>query len=159
MELQKLEVVHLAKSSADKLYRLCTRDAPQLPKYVPEVVLNVEVIGEGPGGEIILGTVFVWTFIPVGGSAIVSKVQVTAVDNKKRSITWTVLEGDIAKDFKSFNFDLDITPKPGATDGTSMVKWSVEYEKANEDVPDPVGTVTACGLLTTILDLRLQKQA
>ncbi|MCL7023466.1 hypothetical protein MKW94_022923 [Papaver nudicaule] len=101
----------------------------------------------------------VYGICTVGGSAIVSKVNVTAVHNKNRSITWTVLEGDIAKDFKSFNFSLDITPRHGATDGTSMVKWSVEYEKANGDVPDPVGIITACGLLTTIMDLRLQKQA
>ncbi|KAI3963018.1 hypothetical protein MKW98_028958 [Papaver atlanticum] len=134
-----------------------TRDAPQLSKYLPEVIQSVEVIGEG---EIRLGTGFVWKcIIPECGSAIVTKHKITAVDNKNRSITYTVFEGDVMNDFTSFNVNLDITPKFGANDGTSLVKWSIEYEKANEDVADPVGILKGCEIATTGMNIHLLKQA
>ncbi|KAI3854147.1 hypothetical protein MKX03_022160 [Papaver bracteatum] len=161
-QLQKLEAVTEVKCCPDKLYRMFTRDAPQLYKYVPKVIESVEVIGEG---EIRLGTGFVWTFvltiyvliISEGGSRMVSKQKITAVDNKNRSITYTVLEGDDMEGFNSFKYNLDITPKSGTTDGTSLVKWSVEYEKANEDVADPVGILKACEIVAAGMNLHLLK--
>ncbi|KAI3840853.1 hypothetical protein MKX03_009981 [Papaver bracteatum] len=129
---------------------MCSRDAPQLSKYLPKVIESVEVIGEG---EIRIGTGFVWKLVAEGRSV------VTEVDNKNRSITYTALEGDVMKQFKTFNFKLDITPKFGTTDGTSLVKWSIEYEKANEDVADPVGMLKACESLTTGMNLHSLKQA
>ncbi|KAI3963013.1 hypothetical protein MKW98_028953 [Papaver atlanticum] len=151
-QLQKLESVTEVKCCPDKLYLMFTRDAPQLYKYVPKVIESVEVIGEG---EIRLGTGFVWTFVPQGGSRMVSKQKITAVDNKNRSITYTVLEGDDMEGFNGFKYDLDITPKSCTTDGTSLVKWSVEYEKANEDVADPVGILKACEIVTAGMNLHL----
>ncbi|MCL7050580.1 hypothetical protein MKW94_008123 [Papaver nudicaule] len=62
------------------------------------------------------------------------------------------------KHYKSLSFSLDVTPKFGTTDGTSSVKWSVEYEKANEDAPDPIGLLTFCEEITTGLNLHLLKQ-
>ncbi|KAI3840856.1 hypothetical protein MKX03_009984 [Papaver bracteatum] len=153
-QLQKIEAMHEVRCCADKLYRMCTPDAPQLSKYLPKVIESVEVIGEG---EIRIGTGFVWKFVAAGGSE--GRSVVTAVDNKNRSITYTVLEGDVMKQFKTFNLKLDITPKYGTTDGTSLVKWSIEYEKANEDVADPVGMLKACESLTTGMNLHLLKQA
>ncbi|XP_026383156.1 MLP-like protein 43 [Papaver somniferum] len=105
-QLQKLELVHEVKCCPDKLYRMFTRDAPQLSKYLPKVVQSVQVIGVG---EIRLCTGFVWKFVAGGGSTISTKEKITAVDNKNRSITFTVLEGDVMEDFKNFSFKLDIT--------------------------------------------------
>ncbi|KAI3854149.1 hypothetical protein MKX03_022162 [Papaver bracteatum] len=156
-QIQKLEVVTEVKCCPDKLYRMFTRDAPQLSKYLPNAFHSVEVIGDG---EVRLGTGFVWKGVPQhAGSEILTKQKITAVDNKNRSITYTVFEGDVMKDFNSFNFKLDITPKSGATDGTGLVKWSVEYEKANEDVVDPIEILKACEVATTEMNLHLLKKA
>ncbi|KAI3963014.1 hypothetical protein MKW98_028954 [Papaver atlanticum] len=134
-----------------------TRDAPQLPKYLPKAFHSVEVIGDG---EVRLGTGFVWKAVPHhAGSAILTKQKKTVVDNKNRSITYSVFEGDVMKDSNSFNFKLDITPKSGATDGTSLVKWSVEYEKASEDVADPIEILKACEVATAEMNLHLLKKA
>ncbi|RZC47660.1 hypothetical protein C5167_040603 [Papaver somniferum] len=156
--IQKLEAVTEVMCCPAKLYRMFTRDAPELPKYLPKAFHSVEVIGDG---EVCLGTGFVWKAVPHGaGSAILTKQKITAVDNKNRSITYTVLEGDVMKDFNSFSFKLDIiTPKSGTTDGTSLVKWSVEYEKANEDVVDPIEILKACEVATTEMNIHLLKKA
>ncbi|KAI3876063.1 hypothetical protein MKW92_039143 [Papaver armeniacum] len=155
-QIQKLEVVHEVKCCADKLYRMCTRDASQLSKYLPNLIKSVEVIGEG---ETLLGMGFVWNFVAEGGSVMTGRSVITAVDNKNRSATFTILEGDIMKDFKSFNFSLDITPRSGSTNGTSLVKWSVEYEKTSDVAADPVGLLKACELVTTGMNSHLLKQA
>ncbi|MCL7032433.1 hypothetical protein MKW94_005354 [Papaver nudicaule] len=133
-QMHKLEVVNEVQCCGDKIYRSFTSSAPQLPKYLPKTILSVQVNAEG---ENRLGTDFVWKFIPDDESATVTnKARLTAVDNENKSVTWTVVEGDTLKYFDSFNFNLDVTPKFG---GTSLVKWSVEYEKNNADVPDPIG--------------------
>ncbi|KAI3893328.1 hypothetical protein MKW92_017769 [Papaver armeniacum] len=157
-QTQKLEVVHEVKCCPDKLYHMITRDATQLSKYIPELVESVEVTATEEG-EVCLGTGLLWKFVPVGGISTVSKEKVTAVDNKNRSITSTVIEGDVMTGFKSFKFNLDIAPKSGTTDGTSLVKWSVEYEKADEDVADPVGILKSCELTTKEMNFHLLKQA
>ncbi|MCL7039768.1 hypothetical protein MKW94_000217 [Papaver nudicaule] len=155
-QIRKLESVYEIKCCADKFYQMCTRDAHQIPKYAPKTIKSVQVIGEG---EVRVGTGFVWQFVPVGGSTILTiKDTITAVDNKNRSITFTVMEGELMTVFKSFRVNLDVTPKDGATDGTSLAKWSVEYEKAHEDVPDPVGVIKSCEEITTGLNLHLLKQ-
>ncbi|KAI3952200.1 hypothetical protein MKW98_005895 [Papaver atlanticum] len=50
-----------AKCSVEKLYTMITRDAPEISKYVPKMVHNVEVL---PGnGEVRVGSIFVWDYI------------------------------------------------------------------------------------------------
>ncbi|KAI3843020.1 hypothetical protein MKW98_009183 [Papaver atlanticum] len=157
-QTQKLEVVHDVKCCPDKLYYMITRDAPQLSQYIPELVESVEVTATEEGNVFFRYRPSVeictcgWYIYRVKGEG-------NAVDNKNRSITSTVIEGDVMTGFKSFKFNLDITPKYGTTDGTSLVKWSVEYEKANEDVADPVGILKSCELMTTEMNFHLLKQA
>ncbi|KAI3893330.1 hypothetical protein MKW92_017771 [Papaver armeniacum] len=147
--------MHDVKCCPDKLYNMITRDAPQLSKYIPELVESVEVTATEEG-NVCLGTGLLWKFVPgisnyyVGGISTVSKEKVTAVDNKNRSITSTdVIEGDVMTGFKSFKFNLDITPKSGTTDdGTT-----------NEDVADPVGILKSCELMTTEMNFHLLKEA
>lgn len=62
-QIQKLEVVHEAKCCPDKLYRMLTRDASQLSKYIPNLVESVEITATREG-EVCLGTGFVWKFMP-----------------------------------------------------------------------------------------------
>jgi hypothetical protein len=44
------------------------------------------------------------------------------------------MDGEIAKNYKVFKTTLQVTPKGNG----SSVKWSIEFEKANEEVPTPI---------------------
>ena len=71
----------------------------------------------------------------VAGSPIVkiSKEKIDAVDEGKKAITYSVIDGDLLKYFKKFQAHLVIVPKG---DG-ALAKWHCDYEKASDEVPDP----------------------
>ena len=57
-----------------------------------------------------------------------------SIDEENKSVTYKVMDGEIAKNYKVFKTTLQVTPK---VNGSSL-KWSIEYEKANEEVPTPI---------------------
>lgn len=62
-----------------------------------------------------------------------TKDLVDVIDYKNMFNSYKVIEGELLNVYKSFRFLFQVTPK---ADGGSMAKWSVEYEKKNEDTPD-----------------------
>lgn len=63
----------------------------------------------------------------------VSKEKIDAADEASKSVSYTVIDGDLSNFYKHFKASFQVVPKG---DG-SLVKWLVEFEKANEEVPDP----------------------
>lgn len=59
----------------------------------------------------------------------IAKDKIVAVDEAKKSITFELIDGEVTKYFKSFKARLE--------GGVDTVKWSLEYEKASEEVPHP----------------------
>ncbi|KAL4286393.1 hypothetical protein AHAS_Ahas19G0081700 [Arachis hypogaea] len=49
-------------------------------------------------------------------------------------ISWNYVHGDLLNHYKSFKFLLHAVPKK---DGGSMVHWTMEYEKINDNTSDP----------------------
>lgn len=73
----------------------------------------------------------------------------------KNSTTHKVIEGDLLELYKSFTIIVEATPKEGG----SLVHWTLEYEKLNEDVPDPNSFLEyLCGVSTEI-DGHLHEQS
>lgn len=60
----------------------------------------------------------------------IAKDKIVAVDEANKSITFEIIDGEVMKYFKSFKATLEAA-------GVDSVKWSVEYEKASEEVPHP----------------------
>ncbi|KAH1040225.1 hypothetical protein J1N35_041968 [Gossypium stocksii] len=56
------------------------------------------------------------------------------VDDKDSTIIYKLVDGEIMKAFKSWKSILNVTP---IGEG-SLVKWTMEFGKQNDDVPDPV---------------------
>lgn len=71
----------------------------------------------------------------VSGSPIVkaSTEKIEHVDEAKKVVSYSVIDGDLLKYYKVFKGTITVTPKG---DG-SLVKWSCEYEKASHEIPDP----------------------
>ncbi|XP_054810688.1 MLP-like protein 423 isoform X2 [Prosopis cineraria] len=71
----------------------------------------------------------------LAGSPIVktSKERIDTLDDAKKTLSYTVIEGDLLMYFKLFKAHMSLEPKG---DGT-LVKWWCEYEKASHEVPDP----------------------
>ncbi|KAJ0965423.1 hypothetical protein J5N97_026561 [Dioscorea zingiberensis] len=126
----KFEVDEMVKSSADKFWGAIKESTELFPKIFPEQYKSVEIV-EGDGQSV--GSVRLIKFNE--GMPIVkfSKEKIEVKDEAKKLVTYSVLEGDILSFYKTFRATLQVVPKE---DG-SLVKWSVEYDKVSEEVPEP----------------------
>ncbi|MED6110442.1 hypothetical protein PIB30_042964 [Stylosanthes scabra] len=66
----------------------------------------------------------------------VFKERIEGVDDAKRTLTYSVIDGDLLKYLKSYKGCVSVTPK--VDNNGSIVKWSCDYEKASQDVPEPI---------------------
>ncbi|XVF43607.1 hypothetical protein PTKIN_Ptkin02bG0053300 [Pterospermum kingtungense] len=118
------------KSPADKFYDAFKSKTQQIPKMSNEVVTGVKLV---QGDWESVGSVKQWSFV-AGGKSMTAKVIVENRDDKNKTIVIRVVEGDMMDSYKSWKATLNVTPKGEG----SLVKWTMEYEKLNESIPDPV---------------------
>jgi len=71
----------------------------------------------------------------IDGVAKTAKEVIEAIDDEKLSTTFKVIEGDmITTEYKNFIAVVQATPKG---EGSCLAHFTFEYEKLNENVPDP----------------------
>ena len=58
-----------------------------------------------------------------------AKTKVQALDEQNKSITFVVIEGDVLKLYNNFKAKLEVSG--------GQVKWSLEFDKANQNAPNP----------------------
>ena len=63
------------------------------------------------------------------------KEKIEIVDEEKRTLSYSVIEGDLLKYYKNFKAHLVVTPKVEGKGST--VTYSCEFEKASEEAPEP----------------------
>ncbi|XP_026438320.1 major latex protein 15-like [Papaver somniferum] len=63
-------------------------------------------------------------------------VEKTTYNDETRTIYHNNIDGDIVKKYKKFDVILVVTPKANGLG--SIVNWTIEYEKTNEDSPGPI---------------------
>ncbi|KAL8196539.1 hypothetical protein R6Q57_024834 [Mikania cordata] len=126
----KLNVEVKVKSDADKFWEAIMDSATIFPKACSDLYKAVEVV-EGNGRSV--GSVRVVHFAE--GSPVVksAKEKIEELDEAKKKVAYSVIDGDMMQYYKSFKASLEVIP-----DGEgSLVKWFCEFEKASEEVPDP----------------------
>ncbi|KAJ9153086.1 hypothetical protein P3X46_026570 [Hevea brasiliensis] len=127
-QIEKLGVQTQIKSSGDKFYENLRSKAYLIPKICPEIVKDIQVL---QGDWETMGSVRLWTY--VAGNCEKLKETVEAVDDKTRSITFKMLEGEIVNYYKTYKPTLQVTTMGQVT----LAKWTVEYEKNDEHIPPP----------------------
>ncbi|KAI3925235.1 hypothetical protein MKW92_015031 [Papaver armeniacum] len=156
---RKIEVEFKVKCSAEKFYSMMTRDVLKLPRYAPQNIHNVQVLsGEG---ELRLGSVSVWDYVLDNKpSGVRTRAKITAMDHQNMSLTFTILDGYLMDDYTSFVSTLTTTT-PTQRDGNynCLVKWSVQYQKANDNVADSTYFMKMLDDFTKELDTNLLKEA
>ncbi|MED6222626.1 hypothetical protein PIB30_066089 [Stylosanthes scabra] len=76
-----------------------------------------------------------WTLL-IDGKVKTLKEKIEAIDEEKNSIIYQVFDDDISLHYKVFKFILQVNEK---NDESACVKWTIEYEKINENVETPYG--------------------
>ncbi|XP_012460638.1 kirola [Gossypium raimondii] len=130
-QIKRMECQLEIKSSADKFFDAYKTKAQLMPKMANQVVRDVKLVeGSGWDSE---GSVRQWYFV-AAGKLETCKEMMEKVNDKDRTIVYKLVEGEIMKAFKSWNSILNVMPMGEG----SLVKWTMEFEKQNDDVPDPV---------------------
>ncbi|RYR00075.1 hypothetical protein Ahy_B07g088131 isoform A [Arachis hypogaea] len=70
------------------------------------------------------------------GKVITFKERIEAIDEEKKLIKYSIFDGDIGQNYKLFKDNVQVTE---TNNESASVKWTIEYEKINEDVKSPYG--------------------
>ncbi|KAK7304542.1 hypothetical protein VNO77_42423 [Canavalia gladiata] len=92
-----------------------------------------------------------WTYT-IDGKVTTCKEKIEVVDVEKKLITFKLFDGDVGKQYKVLKFHLQVNDKDG---GGSVVKWTYEYEKVNEDVAAPYSYLEFGAKATKDIDAHL----
>ncbi|XP_051145936.1 MLP-like protein 423 [Andrographis paniculata] len=117
------------KSSANQIWEALKNLTTLFPKAMPHIYKSIEVL-EGDGQSVgSIRLVKIHSGIPEISS---KKVKLEKVDEANKSVEYTVIGGDLLHYFKIFKWKTMVSSKG---DG-SVVKWSCNYDKVNEDFPN-----------------------
>ncbi|KAL3644705.1 hypothetical protein CASFOL_009885 [Castilleja foliolosa] len=119
------------KSDGNAFHELFRYNTHKISAICPEKVEKVE-LERGQWGSV--GSVINWHFTHDGKKKFAKEI-VEAVDEKKKSVTFNVIGGDLMEAYKTFKIIVDVQTKCEQED--SLVTWTVVYEKMNAAVPDP----------------------
>ncbi|CAJ2657154.1 unnamed protein product [Trifolium pratense] len=92
-----------------------------------------------------------WTYV-IDGEVHTCNESVEEIDEQNKKITYKLFGGDI-ENYKVFKLILEVTDK----DNHAVVKWTIEYEKINEDVDTPNGWMDYLSKSTRDIDGHLLK--
>ncbi|RZC72181.1 hypothetical protein C5167_035382 [Papaver somniferum] len=138
------------KCSADKFYNLFRHNIMLLPTIFPQFYKSVKIVkGDGKSS---VGNIREWQYVTPGASSKVISVKeiVKSVDEDNRSITFSVLGGDLMTQYKTFDIIMTVTPKDvdNIEESGSKVKWWIQYEKRTEDVHSPDAHIQVAAAIT-----------
>ncbi|MED6107757.1 hypothetical protein PIB30_017249 [Stylosanthes scabra] len=74
-----------------------------------------------------------WTCL-IDGKVITCKEKIEAIDEEKKSLSYKLFDGDVGENYKVFNMSVQLSE---TNNECALVKWSIEYEKINEDAKTP----------------------
>ncbi|MCL7043980.1 hypothetical protein MKW94_028657 [Papaver nudicaule] len=131
--------------NADKYYEIFKHHHEELPNAMPHLYDSVKVI-EGHGKT--SGCVKQWDYNLEGKKMYVHET-ITYTD-ETRTIYHTAVGGHVMKDYKKFDATLVVNPKANKGHG-SIVSWTIEYEKLNDDSPVPILTLRTLTLTFALL--------
>ncbi|MCL7036155.1 hypothetical protein MKW94_007013 [Papaver nudicaule] len=115
---------------ADKYYKIF-KHHEEVPDAIPHIYTGVKVV-EGHG--LTSGCVKRWNYIVDGKEEWVH--ERTTYNDETRTIVHNDFEGHVMEKYKKFDAILQVKPK--ANGKGSIVSWTIEYEKINEDMPVPI---------------------
>ncbi|KAL1550897.1 MLP-like protein 423 [Salvia divinorum] len=129
----KIEMEVELKSEAEKVWNSMRESTTLFPKALPQHYQSIQIL-EGDGKSV--NSVRLVTY-PQGISAVSSiKEKIEAVDDEKKFVSYSVIDGDILKYYKGFKGSLSVVSGSNG-DNKSSLKWTCEFDKAAEDTPNP----------------------
>ncbi|KAE8667199.1 Detected protein of unknown function [Hibiscus syriacus] len=143
-QIRKMDCQVVIKSSAEKLYDAFRTKAPFLPKMSNGLIADVKLL-QGDWNSV--GAVRLWSYVSQGKSQEVKEI-IEDVDEENKRMVFRLVEGDLLQSYDNWRNILNISPTGEGT----LVKWTMEFEKQNQDIPDPVEYAASLIALTQNID-------
>ncbi|CAI8605515.1 unnamed protein product [Vicia faba] len=114
---------------AAKFYNIFRKQLQYIPNISPEV--RGATLLEGEWDKV--GSVIHWEYT-IDGEEESAKGKIEGIDDENRVITFSLFDGDVSENYKSFKGTLQVM------DGEygALVTWTFEYEKIKEDITGAV---------------------
>ncbi|XP_022143401.1 MLP-like protein 34 [Momordica charantia] len=129
-QIGKLSVAVQMKSSAEEFYGFFRKKMDHLVQMFHEKVKSFKFL---EGDDFTPGCLMHWSYDIVGPAE--AKAEVADLDEENKSITYQVVEGDILSQYSLFKIKFQASDDVVGLGAT--VNWSIEFEKADENVPSP----------------------
>ncbi|XP_047174526.1 kirola-like [Vigna umbellata] len=94
-----------------------------------------------------------WTYT-IEGKVITCHESVESVDEANKRIIYKLFNGDIDHQFKIFKLIFQAIEG----DGSAVIKWTIEYERVDEEVDPPYGYIECLHKCTRDIDDSLLKE-
>ncbi|KAL8034737.1 hypothetical protein ABFX02_12G048800 [Erythranthe guttata] len=143
-QIAKIEAKAEIKCSPAKFYDFWKYNMTQFSNVLPHIFVKSQLVEgkEGQDGNIkLLNYIF--------GKPVYVKVKTEEINDKERSIAFVALEGEVKKEYNSFVARVTV--------GDGSVTWCLEFEKANDSVPNPDDYAQLFVEITKGLDSHLLK--
>jgi len=137
------------KTPADKFYKLFASELHEVQNVCERV--HHTKLHEGEDWHH-TDSVKHWTYV-IDGEVHTCNESIEEVDDQNKKITYKLFGGDI-ENYKVFKLILEVLNK---ADGSSAVRWTIDYEKNNEDVDTPNGWMDYLSKSTRDIDGHLVK--
>ena len=123
--------------------------------YIPIKKLSILFVFRGKKAYfiVIYFGIIIASDITTDGEVHTCNERVEEVDEQNKKITFKLFDGDIEK-YKVFKVILEVINK---ADGSSAVRWTIDYEKKNENIDTPNGWMDYLSKGTRDIDGHLVK--
>ncbi|XP_049407726.1 MLP-like protein 28 [Solanum stenotomum] len=132
------------KGCKDLFHEMFCEKPHHLPNVVPQTIQAVD-LHEGDWGTV--GSVVNWNYTIEGDEKVV-KVIIDEINKEKRLVTFKAFEGHLIEEYKAFKATIHIENEGD----NNLVIWTIEYEKQNEDIPEPFSYLQLATNLTKDVD-------
>ncbi|XP_061336899.1 MLP-like protein 34 [Gastrolobium bilobum] len=145
----KLSVEVGIQASAAKFFKLFAAELHDVQNLAD--IVHETKVHQGDWHSI--GSVKQWTYT-LDGKVVSCKEKVESIDEEKKTITYSLFDGDVAQKYKTFKLIFQVIDK---NDGRAAVNWTIEYERINEDIQPPFSYIEYFYKFATSIDGNLPK--
>ncbi|XP_026445023.1 MLP-like protein 423 [Papaver somniferum] len=106
----------------------------ELTKVLPRTHKSVQILA-GDGKSV--GTVRLWNFVSGTTNARRKTTEkIVSMDDESRTLIFSLIGGEAMQLYKTIQYTMSAAPIKG-NEQSCLVKWTLDYEKQNDDVPPP----------------------
>ena len=66
-----------------------------------------------------------------------AKEKVEVADDEKKVVSYSVVDGELVSFYTNFRVTVKVTPSTKEGEAGAVVNWTMDFDKASEQVPDP----------------------